>query len=105
MKVKEILKDALPVISNFAPSIAGAISGPVGLAAGYVLPLLADAFSVHPSNITGLASTILNDSGAQEKLEKIESDYGTLVNELIAGVNHLSKAEINVKLEWQAEQK
>lgn len=94
MKLKELLSDALPIISKFAPSIAGAIGGPVGVAAGYFIPILADAFGVHPSDIAGLTQKILNDSDAQRKLEQVESDHCDCANKL-------SNAEINIKLEWQ----
>ncbi len=105
MNIKDLLKDALPFISSFAPSIAGAIGGPVGLAAGYVLPVLADAFNIHPSNIAGLATKIVNDPDAQKKLEQIENDYGDIVNSLTNSFNHLASAEINIKLNWQTDNK
>jgi len=101
MKVKELFSDALPIISKFAPTIGNAIGGPFGVAAGYIIPVLADAFGVHLSQISGLPRKILSDTAAQEKLEQIETEHGAWVDGLMDSVNNLAKAEINVKLEWQ----
>jgi hypothetical protein len=106
MKIKELLNDALPLISNYAPTIASVITGHVGIAAGFIISILANAFSVHPNGIAGLSAQINNDPENQEKLEKLEQEFGSFLHDLIATSNNsLSKAEINVKLEWQTDQK
>jgi hypothetical protein len=105
MKIKELLNDALPIISNYAPTIASVITGHVGIAAGFIISILANAFSVHPNGITGLSAQINNDPENQEKLEKLEKEFGGLIGDLINTSNSLSKAEINIKLEWDGAQK
>ena len=101
MKLKELFGDALPIIEKFAPSIGGAIGGPVGVAAGYVVPILANAFGAHPSNIKELVGNILADSGAQSKLEAIEHEHGDWVCTLMDSVGNLTSAKINIELTWQ----
>jgi len=101
MKLKELFGDALPLISKFAPSIGEAIGGPVGLAAGYVLPILATSFNAKPADIKQLVTNILNDSNAKDKLETLEHEHGDWICTLTDSVNNLSSAEINLKFEWQ----
>jgi hypothetical protein len=105
MKIKEILNDALPVISNYAPTIASVITGHVGIAAGFIISILANAFNVHPSGIAGLSAQINGDSENQKKLEGLEQEFGGIIKDMMKSYNSLSKAEINIKLEWQTEQK
>jgi hypothetical protein len=104
MKFKELFKDALPLITKFAPSIAGAIGGPVGIAAGYVVPILANAFGTHPTNIAGLVQQIVSDPNTQGKLEALEVDHGDWIESLLDTTERLTSAEINIKLGW-SEQK
>lgn len=101
MKIKELFADALPIITKFAPSIGAAIGGPVGAATGFVVPLLATAFGVHPSDIGGLTQKILDDPDSQGKLEQIEEEHGDWVCRLMDSVNNLSHAEVNIKLDWK----
>jgi hypothetical protein len=79
MNVTEIFKEILPILSRFAPSIASAIGGPVGLAAGFVLPLLSHAFESHPSDFSELIKKITSDPHACDKLDKLEKEYCTLI--------------------------
>ncbi len=101
MNFKDLLSDALPVISKFAPSIAGAIGGPVGVAAGYVVPLLANAFGVHPSDTAGLAQKILHDSESQGKLEQLEIEHGDQVCGLMNSIDNLASLKLNIELTWK----
>ena len=105
MNVKELFSDALPIISKFAPSIGGAISGPVGIAAGYIVPVLASAFGAPSTNISDIVSKILNDPDAQEKLQVIEHDHGSWLCGIMDSVNNLTKADIHITLEWNVAQK
>ena len=105
MKIKDLLNDALPIISKFAPTIGGAIGGPVGVAAGYVLPILANSFGVHPSDLSGLAQKILSDPNSQGKLEQVEYEHGDWVSGMMDSVNNLASAEISIKLQWQPDSK
>lgn len=104
MKIKELLNDALPIISNFAPTLAAVITGHVGIATGFIVSILANAFSLHPSSIATLSSQINNDPENKGKLEKLEQEFGGLIREMIP-TQLLSKAEINIKLEWDNDQK
>ena len=101
MKLKEIFEDALPIISNFAPSIGAAIGGPVGLAAGYIIPVLANAFNGNPANLQELAAKIATDPEAQSKLQNVEQCHGDVVCSLMQSVNSLANAEVNIKLSWK----
>lgn len=99
--LKEIFKDALPIIEKVAPTVAGAIGGPFGIAAGYVIPILSSAFGSDAGHLDKLASNIFADPGAEDKLKNIENQYGNWISGLMMSVNHLADAEINVKLKWQ----
>lgn len=105
MKLKELFSDSLPIIEKFAPSVGTAIGGPVGIAAGYAIPLLASAFGSKPSNIREIASKILTDADAQSKLEEIEHEHGDWICTLTDSLGNLSRAEIHINLEWYTGQK
>lgn len=105
MKFKELFSDALPLIQKFAPTIGAAIGGPMGLATGYVIPILANAFGSKPNDFKDLVKNILNDSHAQEKLESIEHEHGDWVCTLMDSVNNLSSMKINIELTWQSDKK
>jgi hypothetical protein len=100
MKLREIFDASLPIINKFAPSIGGAIGGPYGFAAGYILPLLATAFGSHPSDVKDLVQKILNDPNAQGKLESLEHEHGDWICGLLDSAEKLQEAEISVKLRW-----
>lgn len=99
--VKGLLSDALPLIENFAPAVATAIGGPVGFAAGYILPILANAFGTHPTDIKQLAANILSDPNAAQKLQTINTEHGDLLSGVMDSVGNLLHAEVNIKLDWQ----
>jgi hypothetical protein len=101
MMLPLVLQEALPIITQFAPKIGGAIGGPVGIAAAYIIPILAQVFSSSPGDLKQLATNILKDPDASTKLETVEHEHGDWVCAMIDSVSTLSKAEINVKLEWQ----
>lgn len=101
MNVQAIFQEALPIIQKFAPSIGEIIGGPIGLSVGYIIPILASAFNVHPANLKQLVSTIVQDPDAESKLQHIEKEHGDWLCTILNSVSALSKAEVNVKLEWQ----
>lgn len=101
MKVKELIADALPIISTFAPTFARVLGGPVGLVFGIALPLVANAFGVKMDNLEALSKTIMNDPDAKNKLQLCELNHADLLGTLIDSINSLSSAEINVKLNWK----
>lgn len=101
MKIKDLFHDALPIITKFAPTIGAAIGGPVGVAAGYVVPVLANAFGAKSTDIKDLVNKILADPGSEGKLEAIEQEHGDWVGALMNNVTHLTSAKINVELTWE----
>lgn len=101
INAKEILKDALPIINQYAPTIGAAIGGPVGFAAGYVLPLLSAAFSQNPYDIKGIARQVLSDTDSKTKLEALEAEHADWIGSLEDSFSNLAKAEIHINLEWQ----
>ncbi len=103
MNLKEMFDDALPLITQFAPSIGAAIGGPCGASFGYALPILANAFNHSPSDIRGLVKKIALDSDSQAKLEALENEHGTWISTLRDSVGTLSKANINISLEWDTQ--
>ena len=98
MNIKDILNDALPIISTFAPTIAAAIGGPVG---GYVLPLLANAFNVHSADLSKLSQAIKNDPDVKNKMEGLEIDHRDFINNLINNPTNLSSAKINFEVDFK----
>jgi len=100
MNLKELFNDALPIIKNFAPTIGAAIGGPAGAAAGYAIPILANSFGANPGDIKQIVSNILQDPNAEEKLDKAEHEHKDIICALIDSMHGLSRAEINLKLEW-----
>lgn len=100
MNLKTIFKDALPIIVESAPTIAAAIGGPIALAAGYVIPVLAQSFGVKSKNVNDLVSSIMQDPNASDKLAACESTHAEWLTYLMQSVNNLSNAEINIKLNW-----
>lgn len=102
MNLKEIFKDALPIISRFAPSVGAAIGGPFGAAAGAAIPLLASTFDTQTADLKGLVSKIISDPDAESKLKSCEIEHLSWAN-LLDEVHNLTRAEINIKLEWEPE--
>lgn len=103
--LKDKFKDVLPIISKFAPSIASAIGGPFGMAAGYIIPILANAFGTNPGDINGIVHQLMNDPMAESKLEDLEHEHGDWLCTLTQSVSNLVKANINISLEWQPDSK
>jgi hypothetical protein len=103
MNYKELLSDALPIIERFAPTIATVIGGPFGFLSGSIIPILTSAFGVKTGDLKSLASNILNDPDAQNKLATLENNHGDLLSSILnsPSINNLANAEINIKLAWQ----
>ena len=100
MNFKDLLEDALPVIKNFAPTIATAIGGPMGAATGYAVKALADTFDAKPENIHDVCKNIITDPCACKKLSNLENDHKDFIQSLIGNFDDLSKAEISFKIEF-----
>lgn len=101
MNIKDIFEDALPILYSFAPTIATAIGGPLGLATGYVIPILASAFSGNSGNLPELAAKIATDNEAKSKLQTLENQHAPVISSLSRFVNNLDNAEISIKLSWK----
>lgn len=101
MNLKEIFKNALPVISNSAPIVGNAIGGPFGVAASYIIPVLAHAFDGNLSDLPDLAQKIADDPNAPAKLTVIEQEHGSWITSLPNLVNELSSAELSIKLAFK----
>lgn len=78
--VKEI-KMIMPLLEQYAPSIAGALGGPL---AEQVVRLLAALYEQTTSNVPAIASAMINDPKTPQKLKAIEQewvcDHCSLVN-------------------------
>ena len=72
MSMKDIFKEALPVIEKVAPAIATALGSPV---AGVAISCLAKMFNGDEKDLSKLAECILSDENVQDKLCKVEEDY------------------------------
>jgi hypothetical protein len=95
-----LFENALPLLNQFAPTIGATLAGPPGFAAGYIIPLLAHAFSALPKNAKEISDAILADKDAASKLRDLEFNHAGILSALGDSISSLSKAEINVKLEW-----
>lgn len=105
MKIKELFTDALPLISQYAPTLGAAIGGPFGAAAGYALPVLASAFNHNPTDVRGLVQKIMDDKDAQGKLKNLECEHGECLSLIQNSFGNLSKAGIHINLEWNQPEK
>lgn len=101
MIISEIFKDVLPLIKKFSPSVGLAIGGHVGFVTGYIIPLLANAFSANPTDLNDIADKISTDDQAQSKLEKIEKGHGDFINESYKNLNKIDNAEFSIKVKWK----
>jgi hypothetical protein len=101
MKLKDVFREVLPLIQRVAPSVAAAIGGPIGMAADYIFPVLADAFGVSTSEPKAVVDAILSHDGSENTLAKVEADHCDVLCGLMNSVNQLSQAEINIKLSWK----
>lgn len=100
---KELLGAAFPLIEKAAPVIAGVLGSPgAGLAANWVISLLANKFGVHPSDLPSLSSTIMSDPDCDGKLCDLETSFSDWFKNLNFQplVKLPSKAELHVKIEW-----
>src|ERR1700689_136575 len=84
--VTELLKDALPTIEQFAPTVAGALGGVPGYVGATVLGKLLGAFGLAGTGSTGataieqLASNIVADPQAKAKLQSLEQEHKSWLN-------------------------
>ena len=100
MNLKGILADAWPLVETIAPSIAGVIGGPMGLASGLALSILSAAFGTHPKDFKTLATTILTDPDVKAKLMAAEADHGGWLKGFVEDIKTPSHVEVNIKMDW-----
>jgi len=98
--IKDLFKDALPVLENVAPIVAKFIGGYPAIAAEYLLPLLTHAAGINTGDVGQLVKDIINKESTQDMMKKFECDHKDLLCNLLDNVNKLSSAEINVKLNF-----
>lgn len=101
MRLNEVFREALPVIQRVAPSVAAAIGGPIGMAADYIFPILANAFGVSTAEPTQVVQAILSHDGSENTLAKVEQEHCDVLCGIMNSMTHLSQAEINIKLSWK----
>lgn len=95
-----LFSDALPIITQFAPTFGAVLAGPAGFASGYAVPILAAAFNALPKNAHDIVKSILDDKDAPTKLKDLEFNHGSLLSSMFDSLSCLSEAEINIKLKW-----
>lgn len=98
--LKEVLNEALPIIEKFAPNFGNIIGGPVGVASGVALSLLARSFNAHPSDFRSLVANILNDKEAQNKLSSLDKEHGSWLTSLISEIKPPSSVVLSLKMDW-----
>ena len=100
MNIKSIFSEALPIIESCAPSLASLVGGPVGMASGLAISVLAKAFGTHPKDFNGLASAILADPSVKDKLSALEAEHGSWLTEVMDDLKLPSHVEVNIKMDW-----
>jgi len=104
MNFKGILADAWPLIESAAPSIAGIIGGPVGMASGVAISALSAAFGTHPKDFKTLATTLLTDPQVRDKLAAVEAEHGNWLTSFVEDIKTPSHVEVNIKMDWDNSQ-
>lgn len=98
---KDILGDAFPVIEKVAPAIASAIASPAaGVVTTFAITLLAHAFGLTPDGVKKLGAAIMDSPDANDRLSGLEETFSNWFKNILPTMRFPSKAEINVKLEW-----
>ena len=100
IEAMEILKDAVPIITRFAPTVANAFLGNFSFGLNFLIPALARAFGLAPNDISNLVQKIISDEKAPDILSKMESEHKDWISKLIPPVQSLSKAEVSIKMEF-----
>lgn len=100
MNIKELLKDSFPVIEKFAPTVAGALGGPIGVAVGFIVPALAKAFGADPTDFNDISDKIINDPNVSEKLQHVEHNHDLLCKLMSKSAN-LANLKLNLEATWK----
>lgn len=96
----EGLRDALPLIEKFAPSFGKLLHGTSNIAIGIALPLLEQKFNAKHGDISSIVNAITGDPEAADKLASLEQDHSKWIAGLTGGIGHISRLEINVKMDF-----
>ncbi len=97
--MKDIFKDALPILEEVAPMIARLIGGYPAIAAEYLLPALTKVVGSH-GDVGQLAKDIVSKDFAQQCIKDFEHEHSDVLHSLLENINKLSSAEINLKLNF-----
>lgn len=98
--IKSLLAEAFPIIEKFAPTLGIALGGAPGFAAGYILPLLANAFGSSPKDIGSIAKNILSNNNTPNILKDLESSHGDWLSTLATDIPQMTSGEISINLKW-----
>lgn len=93
----------MPWLKVAAPTIGSAIGGPFGAAVGYIIPVLANAFGAHPTDIKDLVQKMLENPDRDKIIQQVEHEHGDWICTLMDSTSNLTKAEVTIKLEWGKE--
>ncbi len=104
MDYKKLFQDALAIISKVAPAIGEAIGGPGGMATGYIIPILAQAFGVKPNDMGGLLTNIINDPDSETKLSDINKQHCGILCSMTEGWKHPSEIDLNIAIKWDVQE-
>lgn len=99
--IKDLFKDAWPIIETAAPSLARVFGGAPVMAINFLLPLIYKAFNVEAGNLPQLINSILNNTDASVKLESIEHEHGDWMCSMLDSIGQLESLEFSVKINWK----
>lgn len=98
---KQILQDIFPILEKVAPTFATALGSPIaGVASTFALSILANKFGLNPKDVAKLPEVINADPECNDKLCEIENTFADWFKNNAQQIKSPSKAEINVKVEW-----
>lgn len=90
------LKEVLPILQECAPSILSILMSNYG---GVAISLLGKAFGCNSDNPNELCKTILGDPSSRDVLKSLDEQHSGWIDQIL-NLPKLSKAELNVKLEF-----
>jgi hypothetical protein len=95
------LKEVLPIIEHGAPILATALGSPLaGLGTKFAMSLLGLAFGADPKDPASISAAIAAHPEPQNILSRLEANFGDIIKNKY-NIQLPSKAEINIKLEWE----
>ncbi len=96
--IKKALGDVLPLIEQYAPSLATALWGP---AAGGVISLLANTFNAPTADVAGIAKKMLQEPHLENVLKNLQNEHGWLQQACtLVPSAHPNSLELTLKINW-----